>query len=158
MLKSLIGKASIHPVLFYSGKLSGYCCWVLFAYERLVSASVSERSLGLDLASLVLFSIGMLLSAISMVNLGSSTTLGLPEHQTAFKSSGLYQYSRNPMYLGFNLLTIGSLIGAPSIWTLLLALLSLYTYHRIIRAEEQFLRERFGSVYLEYCQKVRRYC
>jgi protein-S-isoprenylcysteine O-methyltransferase Ste14 len=81
----------------------------------------------------------------------------LPEESTELKTSGLYKFSRNPMYLGFNLITVSSVVYTLNYAILLISLYSIIIYHLIILAEEKFLEERFGEQYLEYKKKVDRY-
>jgi protein-S-isoprenylcysteine O-methyltransferase Ste14 len=101
--------------------------------------------------------IGFFFTMISLINLGKSTRLGLPDEDTVFKDVGLYKISRNPMYVGFNLFTISSILLTANMITLLAGLFSIYSYHLIIKGEEIFLEHRFGQKYLNYKQKVRRY-
>jgi len=43
---------------------------------------------------------GLLISLVSLANLGRSTRFGLPTTITFLKTKGLYQFSRNPIYFG----------------------------------------------------------
>ncbi|OGC21837.1 hypothetical protein A3J90_07335 [candidate division WOR-1 bacterium RIFOXYC2_FULL_37_10] len=151
---SLIGKATIHPLFFYSGKILGYILWIIY----LLSLFNNNPPFNFfKIISYALSLIGLVLVFISMINLGRSTRLGLPTENIKFKSNGLYQLSRNPMYLGFNLFTISAIIF---IWNFFIALIGIYSiiiYHFIIIGEEKFLEQAFGSKYIEYKKRVRRY-
>ena len=78
------------------------------------------------------------------------------------KTSGLYRYSRNPMYvanliyiLGLNLMS-----WAPSFVNLVFILLTLYWIsgtHWCVLREEVFLGRKFGEAYLQYKKKTARY-
>ena len=61
------------------------------------------------------------------------------------------------MYLGFNLLTVSSMIYILNFTTIILGLFSILTYHLIIKAEERFLGRRFGDDFLKYNSETRRY-
>lgn len=61
------------------------------------------------------------------------------------------------MYLGFNLLTISAMVNIPNIIIIAMGIYCIVVYHLIILKEELFLTKRFGSDYIEYKQKVRRY-
>lgn len=155
---NLIGKSTINPFLFYSGKVSGYFTWVMMILS--ISGIVSFpgfKILALNYISYFLCGTGLLLSIISMVNLGKSTRLGLPEEITAFKTGGLYKISRNPMYLGFDILTLSSIIYFMNPVIIITGIYSIYVYHLIIKSEEKFLEQRFGADYLAYKRNVRRY-
>ncbi|WP_245692601.1 isoprenylcysteine carboxylmethyltransferase family protein [Sporomusa acidovorans] len=73
-------------------------------------------------------------------------------------TNGLYQYSRNPMYLGFVLFILGSWLFMGSLSALLIALLFIVAMDLgYIRWEEKMLDRKFGKAYLDYKRKVRRW-
>ena len=154
----LIGKATIHPLLFYSGKVCGYATWIITILAWFGVGILDDAHLeGMRVLALALWGIGLLLSAISMIHLGSSTRLGLPATPTAFKTNGIYGFSRNPMYLGFDLLTLGAIVYHLHIAIAILGIYSIMIYHFIILSEEKFLRSCFGAEYQSYLKSVRRY-
>jgi len=104
-----------------------------------------------------LFLIGLLFTVMSLINPGKSTTLGLPSKNTVFKTNGIYKISRNPMYIGFNCLTLASMLYTLNITVILLGVYSMMIYHLIILGEEKFLEQRFGDNYMEYKKTIRRY-
>ena len=69
----------------------------------------------------------------------------------------IYRISRNPAFVGFDLMYIGLLMAFPNIIHLLFAVFPVVMLHLQIRQEEAFLRKTFGTEYEEYCKKVRRY-
>jgi protein-S-isoprenylcysteine O-methyltransferase Ste14 len=154
----LIGKTPIHPILFYSGKMMGYLTWIILLLMIFDVDLINRISFNYNdsLAFVVLF-IGLVFIVFSLIHLGSSTRLGLPTDETVFKTNGLYRISRNPMYVGFNLLTIASMIYTLHWGVILLGLYSMVIYHLIILGEERFLMNRFGEEYLTYKNKIRRY-
>ena len=155
---NIIGKTTIHPLLFYSGKISGYFTWIVLILSILNIHFIEGKGLIWNKYIAVAFVIaGLGLSVLSLINLGSSTRLGLPSEITTFKTNGLYKYSRNPMYVGFNFLTIASMLYVWHIIILFLGLYSIIIYHFIILGEERFMESRFGEEYIYYKQKVRRY-
>lgn len=155
---TIIGRETIHPALFYSGKVAGYLTWVLIAVSLIgVRIIPIDRYPWTDLVSYVLPAVGILITIISMINLGPSTRLGLPNEATSFRSNGLYKISRNPMYVGFNLITLSSMVFHRNIVIALLGIYSIVIYHFIILGEERFLLKAFGQEYQDYKSKVRRY-
>ena len=154
----IIGKTTIHPLLFFSGKTAGYITWIIMALVFFnVIELTSYANIITGLASFLILLISLFYIVLSLVNLGKSTRLGLPAEDTEFKTNGLYKISRNPMYLGFDLLTISAIVYTMNFWVLLLGLYSIVVYHLIIKGEEKFLEERFGDSYLQYKKNVRRY-
>jgi len=72
-------------------------------------------------------------------------------------TGGIFAHCRNPLYVG-NMLTILGL-GLASNSVLFLALgapLFVFCYMAIILAEENFLRNKFGSDFEDYCRRVNR--
>lgn len=154
----LIGKATINPLIFYTGKISGYITWIaLLGYLLDLVPSSGFHNSFLKSVSTFILAMGLCLVGVSLVNLGKSTRLGLPNENTALITNGIYRFSRNPMYFGFNLLTIAAMVYSINIVLLLLGTYSIITYHWIILGEEKFLEERFGDEYFNYKKKVRRY-
>ena len=107
--------------------------------------------------SFLTFGIGLLVLMISLVNLGKSTRLGLPDEQTALETGGMYRFSRNPMYVAFHLFTLSAILYTPAPVVAITGIYSTLVYHYIIKAEEAFLEQRFGAPYVDYRRKVRRY-
>jgi len=152
----LIGKSPINPVLFFSGKIAGYAIWGVLLVELTAIDEFAQLNTQ-KLTALILAFCGLAFMICSLVNLGASTRLGLPEERTALKTAGIYRISRNPMYLGFNLLSVSAVLYTHNLIVLVLGMYSIFTYHLIILAEERFLEKRFNDKYLEYKRKVHRY-
>jgi protein-S-isoprenylcysteine O-methyltransferase Ste14 len=73
-------------------------------------------------------------------------------------SHGLYRFTRNPMYIGFGLWTLGIAILMDSVWVLLAVPIGLIlTDLIVIRREEHYLERKFGEEYLKYKRRVRRW-
>ncbi len=154
----LIGKATINPIWFYSGKFAGYLIWV--ALPLSITNVIDFRGCRtefLDYTSYILAGVGIVVTIISILNLGRSTTLGIPIKETTFKKDGLYKVSRNPMYIGFNLVTVASIVYHCNVIMVVFGIYSMITYHAIILSEEKYLEKRFAEEYNEYRSKVRRY-
>lgn len=154
----LIGKSSINPLIFYSGKISGYVTWIIFIYSFCNKHFVYKTDYSYDdiIASFTFF-LGLIFIIVSLYHLGKSTRLGLPLEKTELKTRGIYKISRNPMYVGFGLLTMTSIIYTWNIFILIAGVYSLIVYHLIIKNEEKFLTNRFGAAYENYKKSVTRY-
>lgn len=73
-------------------------------------------------------------------------------------TGGIYQYTRNPMYLGTLILFTGIGLAMPSGWLLLaVPIIAILLRKLAIEPEEAYLARRFGDAYLAYCAKVRRW-
>lgn len=73
-------------------------------------------------------------------------------------TEGVYQYSRNPMYLGLVITLFGSalLMGVAIVSLLLVGVLGIIIDRWYIAFEEKAMRHAFGLEYEAYCQNVRR--
>jgi len=73
-------------------------------------------------------------------------------------TSGVYRFTRNPMYVSMGLLQAAIGVGAANGWILLLVPIVLIEVYMIaIRHEEAYLERKFGATYLDYKQRVRRW-
>ncbi|MBA4367397.1 MAG: hypothetical protein C0403_07125 [Desulfobacterium sp.] len=72
--------------------------------------------------------------------------------------TGIYRYTRNPMYVGMGLIQSAIGIGLANLWIILLLPASFFTvYHIAIKHEEVYLEEKFGNSYINYKNQVRRW-
>ncbi len=160
---SMAGIPPVHPVLFKTAKAAMMICWVaLFvqATEIYTISTFNQNDL-LTMIAIVFFCIGVLLQLLSYINLGKNLKFGIPnseeQKQGTLKTKGIYRISRNPMYVGFYLMTLATCLYVlnPGVWVL--ALFSIIVHHYIILKEEVFLKKTFGNEWLEYVKQVRRY-
>lgn len=152
----IVGKTTINPILFYTGKTAGYLTWLVWWRSTWGIVNNTKMLYNHQIAR-VFLAVGMIFIIISLFNLGKSVRLGLPSEQTSFKSHGIYKISRNPMYVGLHMVTLSSMIFSLNWIIILMGIYSFVIYHFIIIGEENFLRNRFGEAYLDYQRKVRRY-
>lgn len=70
---------------------------------------------------------------------------------------GMFALSRNPLYLGNGLILLGLalIINAPLFYVLAIPL-TVLIYASIIAAEEQYLQQKFGAEFTDYCSRVNR--
>jgi protein-S-isoprenylcysteine O-methyltransferase Ste14 len=154
----IIGKSPINPFIFYTGKISGYIIWficILTIFNIQIVKTI-ELFVNREMAFLLFIS-GLVMTILSLNDLGKSVRFGLPTSKTRLKTSGIYRLSRNPMYVGINLFTLASMLYLMNWMVFIIGLYSLFTYHLIIKSEEKFLLDRFGDEYQNYLEKVRRF-
>ena len=76
----------------------------------------------------------------------------------ALATTGMFTWTRNPMYVGGSLALLGISIGFALDWVLLLLVVSLPLVHYgVILPEERYLERKFGDEYRRYKTKVPRY-
>ena len=108
----------------------------------------------LKTVSTVLFSIGVLILFISYFSLGNKPSLGMDKNK--LKTDGFYKYSRNPQLVGYAIMLLAFTILFFS-WLLLFWFFQyLIISFFMIRSEEEFLTQRYGDAYSDYCKKVPR--
>ncbi len=111
-----------------------------------------------------LIGVALLLAGLTLSIKGSkkfereSTTVMTFDIPTILVTNGLYQYSRNPMYLGFLLMLLGFWILLGSLSNLILVIaFFLITNNYYIKFEEKVLHQKFGAAYSEYRKRVRKW-
>jgi protein-S-isoprenylcysteine O-methyltransferase Ste14 len=70
-------------------------------------------------------------------------------------TSGIYSVVRHPLYLGNFFMWLGPGLLTGQLWFIIAFILFYWIYYeRIMFAEEQFLRRKFGTVYTDWAEKV----
>ncbi len=119
-----------------------------------------DKSLSL-LISISIFVFGSLFAIIGVLNFRSANTTvdpRDPKKSDHLVRSGIYAYTRNPMYVGMFLwlLAICSFFG--SFYSLIFCIFFvLYMTYFQIKPEEEILKDIFGQEYIEYTKQVRRW-
>ena len=73
-------------------------------------------------------------------------------------TTGPFSFTRNPIYLGNTMLTIGIGLIAGSVWFVLLGLAAAFITQKLaVEPEERHLEARFGKKYRDYRVRVRRW-
>lgn len=102
--------------------------------------------------------LGVMIFVIAMVTMRDSWRAGIPEKdKTVLVTSGIYRFSRNPAFLGFDLMYLGILFSFFNYLHLLFALFAVVMLHLQILQEEKFLTAAFGESYTDYKKRTGRY-
>ena len=81
-----------------------------------------------------------------------------PDSSTSLVTSGVFRFTRNPMYLALLLVLAGWVVYLGSVVaTMVLAVFVMYISRFQIRPEERILESKFGAVYAQYRAQVRRW-
>ena len=101
---------------------------------------------------------GLALLWWSLVSFRRSFRIGIDtDKPDALITSGIFAFSRNPIYAAFALVLIGEFLIFPH-WILLIYVAGFAVLvHRQVLREEDYLRVHYGSEYLDYSRRVRRY-
>lgn len=102
--------------------------------------------------------VGVLVFILAMITMKDSWRAGIPdEDKTELVTTGIYRFSRNPAFLGFDLMYVGLLIAFFNPVHLVFVLYAVGMLHLQILQEERFLADVFGKEYLEYKKRAGRY-
>ena len=84
---------------------------------------------------------------------GRNTAKGQLAH--SLNTSGMYSITRHPLYLGNFLVALGPVMVFHTLWFIFVYVSFFWLYYeRIIFAEEEFLRTKFGDAYLEWSDRT----
>ena len=107
------------------------------------------------------FCIGMLGDIIflaSVLCMKDSWRAGIPDKdRTKLVTTGIYRYSRNPAFLGFDFMYVGLLLMYFNLSMLVVSAFAIIMLHLQILQEERYLTENYGESYREYRKHVFRY-
>lgn len=100
--------------------------------------------------------VGIFISAI--ISMKSSWRVGIDKAvRTELITKGIYRISRNPAFMGFDLMTAGLFLAYPNMLTLLVLLVFPLSLHLLVLQEEKHLASMFGEEYASYRKKAPRY-
>ena len=86
------------------------------------------------------------------------TTLDPHGSVKALVKSGIYRFTRNPIYLGFLLMVVGFPLAYGTLWGVIVAPVFMGTLSRlVIEKEEAYLEKKFKEEYTNYKSSVRRW-
>ncbi len=136
--------------------LAGFIMWILagqvgwlvaFSGQLMLACLAVACGVMIDLSALIAFR-----KARTTINPLS------PDKTVTLVSTGVFRFTRNPMYLGLVFILAGWLIwlGQPLNIPVLFALIAYLTQFQI-KPEEAVLVEKFGDTYLAYQRRVRRW-
>ena len=88
----------------------------------------------------------------------SGTTIDPRRETTRIVTTGIYRFSRNPIYLGWFLVMMGAGLEKLSLFYVAISALMVAVLRWfVVIPEERYLVESFGDEYLQYRSRVRRW-
>ncbi|MCV6624444.1 MAG: isoprenylcysteine carboxylmethyltransferase family protein [Cellvibrionaceae bacterium] len=146
-------KKLLPPILFFITCIATVVEHFLFEVQTFIPMPMNLMGI-----PFVLGGLGMAIAGSNVFKHRSTNiqTFGEPG---VLVTDGLYQYSRNPMYLGFCIAIFGNaVICGMSLWGVVLFVgFVLVCDLWYVRFEERELRKKFGEDYERYCAGVRRW-
>ena len=119
-----------------------------------IPAPMFIKWIGLGLSAL-----GFILGVLAIIEFRRARTTADPKSPTQkIVTSGIYRYTRNPIYLGFVLILIGLPLNMGIYWGIILVWpLITFMNNMVIKHEEAYLENKFKEQYTDYKSQVRRW-
>ena len=163
--KNAMGKPTIQPFFFFTGKFFLFGVWALFGfiaifpqYRETVPLLIQEETPDVQKLLAAIFLIpANLIIVPAYLSMGLITNVGLPTGHHELRTRGIYKLSRNPMYASFIFLNTATFLYLPSVLLLALMVYGMVVHHFIILGEENYLESEFGDAYRRYNAAVPRY-
>ena len=112
----------------------------------------------LTICGMAILTVSLIWTSAAQMNMQASWRVGIDEKQkTELVDTGIFHYSRNPIYLGMIATIIGLFLVTPNAFTVLLVVIGYVLIQIQVRLEEEFLYRMHGQVYLDYKKSVRRF-
>lgn len=162
-----VGKRGIHGLIELSLMIFLFV-WIyeVFAYSlgsprHILSAPFHRPlfdSLHLQYAGVCINVIGMAVFVAALIAFRESWRMGIDNRNPGeLITRGVFRISRNPIFLFIDLYFFGTFLIYPSVFFLIMALLTIGVLHYQILKEERFLTEHYGNAYASYAGETGRY-
>ncbi|MNC36191.1 hypothetical protein D3C75_847010 [compost metagenome] len=100
---------------------------------------------------------GLVIYGLGIIVLILSTIAFAKPNRSGLNANGIYKVSRNPMYIGYFIYFLGCAVLMKSMLLFIALLIFQISAHWIILSEERWCIKNFGSEYVSYMNRVRRY-
>ena len=102
--------------------------------------------------------VGLLLMLWSLISFRQSFRIGIDtDRPDSLITSGVFAFSRNPIYVAFAIILIGQFLIFSNWICLIYIGAATWLFHRQVLREEEYLSRHYGQAYAAYCNRVRRY-
>lgn len=129
-------------------------CFVGICSILLVKSYLPEA---LRIAGIIIGIVAVLFFAAATITMKTSWRVGIPEEKTALVTEGIYRWSRNPAFVGFDLLYLSICLLFFNIPLVLVSVWAAVMLHLQILQEEEHMEKMFGEEYVEYKKHTMRY-
>ncbi|MCR9251003.1 MAG: isoprenylcysteine carboxylmethyltransferase family protein [bacterium] len=148
----------VYKVMVFGTWISiGFYSFLPTLYSILVPIDYLEVE-WLKVSGISLLAISFLWTSIAQYQMSKSWRIGIDyEEKTDLVSSGLFKYSRNPIFLGVLISYLGTFLIIPNILSFSIFLVTFVTIQTQVRLEEEYLENVQGQEYINYKKKVNRW-
>lgn len=123
----------------------------------LVKEPSAEKHPALGIIGILLGAAAVIVFAAATITMKDSWRVGIPEEKTAIITRGIYAVSRNPAFVGFDLLYLAIVLLFFNLPLLLISVWAMVMLHLQILQEEAWLMVTFPEEYSAYYRRVCRY-
>ena len=154
-----IGKSKEHDKTFYVEKILGISSITIVIVEVLsIVVGIAWLPLIWRVFGMYFAFLGNLIFLISVITMKDSWRAGVAkEEKRELVSEGIYKYSRNPAFLGFDMVYLGILLMFFNPVLLIFTIFAIVMLHLQILQEEEYLLKEHGEEYKNYKKKTCRY-
>lgn len=109
------------------------------------------------IAGIIIGVIAVFFFALATITMKNSWRVGIPEEKTSLITNGIYKWSRNPAFVGFDLLYLSICLMFFNVPLVLVSVWAAVMLHLQILQEEEHMHRMFGEEYEEYRKHTLRY-
>lgn len=152
-----MSKLSLKIPPLVQGVIAILLIWLFDYYMPIYSVDIIFQGV----VALIMICMGGLIGVfgvIEFIKMRTTVDPRYPKKASRLVVSGMYKYSRNPMYLGILLVLLGTSVYLGSISSFIVTFaFVMYINKYQISPEEQSLTQKFGENYKQYLQQVGRW-
>ena len=148
--------------------LGGLALWIIEIILHSTHSRLEPFPQPIDLALLhtqpvkvagaALAACGLIIFILAFFSFGNSWRIGIDREQSgALVTEGIFSITRNPIFVAFDLMSLGIFLINGTWFFLIFAVLAPLAVHSQIIREEKFLTQRYGEAYERYRKKTPRY-
>ena len=130
------------------------CCVVsvvsIFAVNSFLAVEFRMIGIVLGIFAIIFF-------AASTISMKTSWRVGIPEEKTSLVTDGIYRWSRNPAFVGFDLLYASISLMFFNLPLVIVSVWATVMLHLQILQEEEYMHKMFGAEYEDYRKHTLRY-
>ena len=122
----------------------------IFCVKRYIISELRIVGIALGIIAVIFF-------ASATITMKTSWRVGIPEEKTTLVTDGIYKWSRNPAFVGFDLLYCSICLMFFNLPLVIVSVWAAIMLHLQILQEEEHMHNMFGDVYDEYKNHTLRY-
>lgn len=123
-----------------------------------IAYNITHPYVAVKIAGIALGIIGVIIFGVAVFTMRDNWRAGIPEKdKTELVTGGIFGISRNPAFLGFDLVYLGILLCFFNWILFIFTLLAIVMLHLQIKQEEKFLITVFKEEYTAYMNQTKRY-